>query len=80
MLNSNEYLHMDKLNVFSKHLYLHWLNENKKHYALGGGTFNPERPWRTLSDCARFPFVIPMLERNKDNIYAPLANLLKNEN
>jgi len=78
MINSNDYLHFDKLKQFSMHLYLHWLNENKKHCALVGKRFNPAEPWRTLTEVSRFGFVVPMMQRHKDKIYLPLSKLLSN--
>jgi hypothetical protein len=76
MLQTDAYIHFENLKKFSMHLYLHWLNENKKHCSLAGKSFNPSSPWRSLEEVARFPFVIPMLTRNKDKVYLPLAKLL----
>lgn len=76
MIEENAYTHFESLNRFSKHLYLYWLNQNKASLSLAGKHFNKENPRYTLEECARFPFIMPMMRRNPDKIYKPFAKLL----
>lgn len=72
MLEDGSYLKFENLNALSKHLYLYWLNENKKHCTITGSTFNQEKPLYELEACAQFPTIIPMLTRNLSLVYKPL--------
>ncbi len=75
MINSNEYLHFDKMNKFSKHIYLYWLNENKAHCALVSKPFNPENPFYSFIVCCFFDVIYKMLATYKHLLYKPMQKL-----
>ncbi len=77
MIETHEYLHFDNMNKFSKHIYLYWLNENKKHYDLVGKRFNHEYAFYEFEACCMFTSIYNMLLKYKDLLYKPLQKLLK---
>ena len=68
MLQENEHLKFERLNYFSKSIYLWYLNENK--------AYEINQPIENYCVNAA---IFSMFKRNLDKIYKPLAELLKEE-
>lgn len=73
MIENNEYLSFANMNKFSKHVYLYWLNENKKFADLSGRSFANRR---LISECVGFTIIYDMLLRHVDKLYKPLQKHL----
>lgn len=76
MIESHEYLKFENINKLSKHIYLYWLNENKKHCALVSKSFSPNSVRYELIECCFFTPIYNMLIRNKHLVYNPLKKYL----
>lgn len=76
MIESGDYIRFDNLNKLSRHIYLYWLNENKKHCSLVSSSFNPAKPFYDLETCCIYTTVLKMLQRNKHLVYKPLQKYL----
>lgn len=68
MLQENEYLKFEKLNYFSKCIYLWYLNENKAYQSN-----------QSIENYCVNEVIFNMFMRNLDRIYKPMAELLREE-
>lgn len=78
MIESHEYLKFEKMNQFSKHVYLHYLNDNKAFFSLCSKKFNHNNPNRHVVAYMPAP-VLNMFKRNIHLVYKPMQKLLRNQ-
>ena len=77
MIVNKEHLNYKNLNKFSKHIYLSWLNDNKKEFSLSqSGYFNKLKPKYCISFYAKNQVIWSMILRNRGKLYKPLDCLL----
>ena len=77
MIQDNSFLNFSNLNKFSKHVYLYWLNENKKHCALCSKGFNVLAPFYSLEQCSVTNQAWAIINKYPDLVYKPLAEVIK---
>lgn len=68
MIESNEYLSFENLNRFSKHIYLHYLNEKKLNTPC------------SIEYSSVRPYFLNLLIKYIDKTYKPFQELMKKQN